>query len=376
MNNRALQQSKEGAIRQRTLFRLAATAITLLLAGLIFFSVLSSSHGRKKEGGYFAGQIPGVGTVFLNLQINGTNVTGSAAFGGGPDTCQLEGEREASGQFRILAVSYNHDDERTNGLLIGMTGGKPSFRGQWTTNGGNPVAIELQQIASSMAIKRKTGLHIGRYGGSQKYEAEFPVFSSLLSFHQDVNRRLRAEANADVAGFFAESTVGHVIQGFRMPGAANEYEGETSFFAVYYSDRLAILRKFEGGYTGGAHGYGSSSGVNFVADNGKARELRLADLFQPGTAWERCLSDLCLVNLKKQKASSVVDGLRTNLTVGDLSSFNISPRGLIVYFAPYAVASYAEGEFTVVLSWESLRGYIRSNSLPEWPDTPQKGMPL
>jgi hypothetical protein len=360
------QLSQEGAFRQRTLIWIMAVAIGLPL--LLFFSmrVWQRSEGVTKDGGYFSGAIPGVGTVFLTLGIDGTNVTGSAAFCGGADWCALEGERSSSGKMHFLARGNNRDYDQTNGLFTGEITGKPaSFRGRWTTNGGSPVAFELRRIAASVAVTRKSGLRIGRYGGTEKYDSGFPVFASPLPFHQAINRRLRTEANEDAAEFTKDG-IRHIIESVRMPGAENDYEGRDGIFVVYFSDQLVSLRKSSWEYTGGAHGNGGSSGLNFVADNGKARELQLADQFVPGSKWEKRLSDLCLTDLKNQGATSVVNGTMTNLTFSDLPAFNVSPAGLIVYFAPYAVGSYAEGEFEVILPWQSLRGYFRSNSLPAW----------
>jgi Protein of unknown function (DUF3298) len=364
---RGSQLSQAGAVRQRALIWIVSATVGLPL--LLFFSmkVGHRSEGVTKDGGYFSGAIPGVGTVFLTLDIDGTKVVGSAAFCGGADSCALEGERNPSGKMHFLARGISRNYDETNGFFTGEITGKPaSFRGRWTTNGGNPVAFELPRIATSVAVTRKSGLLIRQYGGTEKYEARFPVFTSPLPFHQDINHRLRKDAN-EAATEFTKDGIRHMIDGVRMPGLENEYEGFDGIFVVYFSDQLVSLRKSSWAYSGGAHGNGGSSGLNFVTYQGKARELQLADLFVPGGKWEKRLSDLCLADLKQQGASWTLNGTTTNFTFSDDSAFSVSPAGLIFYFAPYAVGSYAEGEFEVILPWPSLRGYFRSNSLPAWP---------
>jgi hypothetical protein len=55
----------------------------------------------------------------------------------------------------------------------------------------------------------------------------------------------------------------------------------------------------------------------------------------------------------------VIDGSVTNFSAEELSSFAVSPAGIQIHFAPYAVGCYAEGSFVVHAPWHLLRSCLK-----------------
>lgn len=345
---------------------IAAVAAAVLLLAAPLFWMFGPTRISTLAGGYFAGRIPGKGWVFLRLAFDGTNVTGEFESSDEAVTGPLRGERSRDGQVRFEWTAGYGDIEKTNGAFTGFVGGEPpAVRGKLSVGGGAPLDVELRRIATMLQAKRRTGFRLSQYGGTLEFAAVFPEFERASPFLRKINEHLRDEAQHGV-GEFTSGSLEHLVDGFKNPGASNEHEGSGTTRIVYASDRVVSLCTLGWQYTGGAHGFGGELGRTFIADGDDVQELWLPDLFGPGSGWERGLSTRCLSELKRMGASSVTDGSITNLEPAGLASFTVSPRALTIYFAPYSVASYAEGSFTVNLKWDSLQPFLRTNSLPAW----------
>lgn len=114
-------------------------------------------------------------------------------------------------------------------------------------------------------------------------------------------------------------------------------------------------------YAGGAHGSLHFIGLNWHLTDGQATPLHLADLFPgPDTRWQRLLLNHVTAELKEKKATAILHGQRLELS--DMAIFTLSPRGLSLWFAPYAVGSYAEGPFTVTLPLDRISEFLPAES--------------
>lgn len=116
-------------------------------------------------------------------------------------------------------------------------------------------------------------------------------------------------------------------------------------------------------YSGGAHGNSEVEGWNYaLAADGSARPLALWDLLRKSPANEKKLSDLLVAELRRQKASAVVDGgikdFVKELDKGGMP-FTILPNGLAFHFEPYAVGAYAEGSYRAVIPNRALAALYR-----------------
>lgn len=118
-------------------------------------------------------------------------------------------------------------------------------------------------------------------------------------------------------------------------------------------------------YSGGAHGNTGLDARDYaIGPDGAVRPLKLWDVLQKSPAHINKLSGLIVAELKRQKASSVVDGGIKDFTKEldkDELSFSILPAGLAFHFSPYAVASYAEGHFRAVIPHRALAGLYRQD---------------
>lgn len=119
---------------------------------------------------------------------------------------------------------------------------------------------------------------------------------------------------------------------------------------------LLSLTITEYAFTGGAHGSTDMYALNMNTRDG--RIYTLADIFRPGTAYKERLESI----IREEMA-------RTNKThyrfegVSDDQKFYLTEEGLVLYFVPYEIASWAEGYIRFVIPYRDISD-IKDEALP------------
>jgi hypothetical protein len=348
-----------GGVDFRRRFRRIALFVLLLgAAAAVGLMVNSAGYKPKPIGRRFAGTVPGLGAVCLEVPLAGTNARGQS-----PPTEKfffLQRTLRVPVNWDIFVPERGREGELTNGLITGsVIGEPPTFRGQWLAGkDAKPVAVELPQIAVVLVVNRKAGLKFGKFGGTKVFCGTFPEFTNPTPFQQEINRALR-ERVAHAEREFTSDIFRHVKDSLVVEGASWDWTMEDSIVVFDSYENIVSLDESYYEYTGGSHGHNGTWTLNFVRENGQVREFQLAELFKPGTGWEQRLSDACVADLKRQEASSVVDGKITNFVAAALGSFNVSPAGVLIHFEPYDLGGFPEGSYEVLVSWESLRLWLR-----------------
>lgn len=111
-------------------------------------------------------------------------------------------------------------------------------------------------------------------------------------------------------------------------------------------------------YVGGAHGMNWPEPINVALINGKPGMLKLAHLLKKGVDPMQTISPFVIEKLRAQGAAWVESGEVKALDKKQLESFVITPKGLHYMFEPYAMGSYAEGQYHVELSWKEVDEFI------------------
>lgn len=262
------------------------------------------------------------------------------------------GTEDADGNLRlgVLASTNNGPDDRTETALAAIDGRlenhSHTFRGIWTmANQTNVVAFKLIRVAEFKELRRET--REGKF--SAIYLAHYPVFQNSSPFYAAVNAKLREPCEKECASFISDLSSSET--------SVNCKDTEDISIACCKRDIIsASVYCYE--FSGGAHGMHGCYGLNFIADNGQAKKIELADLFLAGSGWEKKLSDYCIAELRKQQASSVVDGKVKELSPNRLT-FTVLDSGLQIYFSPYEAGSYAEGFFEVDMPWSVMRNFLQ-----------------
>src|SRR5262249_6490587 len=122
--------------------------LILVVAALLWFLCFAGASSPRMSGRIFIGQIPGLGTVFVEVPLTGTNTTGWSA--PGAKSFRIEGTKSAAGNWELQVIDRNREPyATTDGVITGDVDGRPPvFRGEWLPNRAtNPVAFELRQMA-------------------------------------------------------------------------------------------------------------------------------------------------------------------------------------------------------------------------------------
>jgi hypothetical protein len=141
-------------------------------------------------------------------------------------------------------------------------------------------------------------------------------------------------------------------------------------YSIDYADGdLVSMQILTDEFTGGAH---PNQGFYTLTYDLKAgREVRLADLFKPGTAYLRTIANYCAKDLQSRKdpdsgenrqlATDIfADGVKP--TADNFQNWAVTKKGLLILFPPYQVASYADGPQNVIVPYSALKSVARADS--------------
>lgn len=147
-------------------------------------------------------------------------------------------------------------------------------------------------------------------------------------------------------------------------------EGMGSDLGIGYSVALArddlISIQFSVGsyYKGAAHPNSYSEVVNFDLKSGK--QIRLADIFKPGSKFLQAISTYSIQDLKKQsteKLDSLLDDDWIQRGAGpkadNYKNWSITQKGLVITFDSYQVGPYAAGSQKVLVPYSTLKDIIK-----------------
>ena len=133
---------------------------------------------------------------------------------------------------------------------------------------------------------------------------------------------------------------------------------------------LSAISSFYG-YSGGAHGFYSTSGINMEVDTGKeiTDDVAFTD--------KKKLAEMIKTRLKEDYPDLIeeFESFDSETTIDQYANgeydfaFSLDPCSVSFYFAPYALASYAAGEQVVTFTYDELSGIIDEKYVPE-KDTP------
>lgn len=113
-------------------------------------------------------------------------------------------------------------------------------------------------------------------------------------------------------------------------------------------------------YTGGAHGGTASTTFNYDLNSGQL--LKLADAFQPNSAYLKTISAYCTTALLKDLGEDAdKEWIRTGAApkAENYRSWSITEDGLQITFDAYQVAAYAFGPQEVIVPYSVLNSIIK-----------------
>lgn len=310
------------------------------------------SDDRPESRYYYTGILgDGIG-IQMELVMDSSGVTGSYMYDkiGSPLSLSGSIDKETS----IITIVEQDEKGNRTGTFVGKlesegTNYAKTIEGKWMkAGGGDKIPFKLNKIAYYITSETKAG---GKYEMSYMY----PDFISGLKPYQEISQELEKNALAEQAKFMKEAE--EFFKSEESEPRA-EWQERYNYAIEYYSPEVVSLSGEIYVYGGGAHGNTDYMSSNYWIKDGKPYLLKLSDLFLQDSDYLKALSDYCINDLRKQEAGWVVDGQLKELSSDDMSAFAISPMGISIAFAPYAVGSYAEGPYFVTVPYSALKEVI------------------
>jgi hypothetical protein len=304
---------------------------------------------------YYLGRV-GEYAVQLELTLNGDEVTGSYYYNFIGAPIELRGKQ--TGDLTETGQPYTVEELDENGKVVATFEGElsstglefgGSFTGTWTGENGVTLPFKLTRVAEFAEVSLTQNRIESR--------ASYPVFSGDLAvFNPAIDQAKQVE---NTLQFFEEG------QNYQTKGEL--YNGWTLIVnheIKYASERFVSILVPIYTYTGGAHGNTGFDALNLLKEEDDVRRLELRDVFTENADLQPVLATVT-EELEAREASFIVDG-SVSLTEQDLSIFTLSPKGITFHFAPYAVASYAEGIFEVTLPFDAIKDSLRDDIRQEF----------
>ena len=137
-------------------------------------------------------------------------------------------------------------------------------------------------------------------------------------------------------------------------------------------DSVSLVMK-EYWYTGGAHGNWSFHPLNYWWVEDEFREVSLADLFIDTEHWDEELDLLIwegyLELLAERVDAKYLDAIEREEEylegIHKDAPFHLSKEGIQFYYAPYALNSFAVGDFRILIPWAQMEGILAPEASSE-----------
>lgn len=310
----------------------------------------------------------------MTLRRAGTELNGTYFYikSGSASLLTLRGKIEANGNFTMQ--EFDSAGKQT-GEFKGIWKEEPnqsgaSLEGEWK----KPNAKDWQAFWASeqmLFFSNSTQIINKQINESLKAKridlnAEYPELAggaNVSGFNQVVKTRI----NRDLADF-KKAQMSLSAEDLKMfPEGMNSYI-ELSYNVEYADNDLISVSFLEGSFTGGAHPNYNTFTITYDLKNGK--ELKLAELFKPGSKYLEAVSAYAIKDLQSRKIpdsdenmglaqDSFADGALPKAE--NYQSWNLTKKGLMFNFDPYQVGPYAVGPQTVIVPYAVLKEIARAD---------------
>ena len=316
--------------------------------------ILISGDGTAKalpeRGTYFTGVLGKSIRVQVRLEHDKGKVTGEYYYEKYGTSIQIAGT--ASGSQVVLKEIIKEQPQSE----LKLKKGPKEWVGEWKSLDGKKRFPVLLNLVAAERFFEHSGLL------ESHVQTCYPVFKGKAGDRFNVllakvfNRRYQ-EAVKEYEESLKSEDVAEAGESMKR------WSHDDSASIHYFSDDLISVRGSNWHYTGGAHGNSYCFNLNYWWNNGKAKALELPDLFNSKKKWRSIVGRFIRSDLKKQGASwpPKTDSEAVETT------FTFSPSGVEFHYPPYAVGSYAEGYYHVLVPYSVLRPVLdRAGPLARW----------
>jgi hypothetical protein len=287
---------------------------------------------------------------------------------GAPLYLSLAGQIQPDGTFVLTESDESGKQTGTfKGKLQSETGGgAPLLRmsGSWSRSGESK---ELSFAATERRLDLGPGFKLKSV--TKKEENKKSRYTVDVTFPQ-----LEGDGRAAKFNQSAQNLVSKDVDEFKHVfedeikeeenslGSSLEMNYEMTFAGPNF---LSVLFDVSSFMAGAAHPNSHTLVLNYDLKAGKV--LALSDLFKADSDYLKVISDYCVRSLTKRKVGDP-DGLKrgAGTKIENFRGWNVLPRGMLISFDAYQVASYAEGPQEVFIPI----AVLKSNADPAGPLAP------
>ncbi len=197
---------------------------------------------------------------------------------------------------------------------------------------------------------------------SYAIDITYPEFSGGAADYSKLNESVRQTVEDTIKEFKTGDAAKGCSENIKGGGRPCSLTGEYS--VVYMSPDLVSVAYSDNLDLGGAHGTPADHAINFDLKNGKP--LQLADVFKADADFLKSISDYSIKELTKREslkddAKWVGEGAAPKAE--NYKIWFLSPKGLIIGFAPYQVGAYAYGTPYITIPFSELKQILKPDAV-------------
>lgn len=329
------------------------------------------------ETKFFKGSIGSALGLQMKLVREGENLTGSYFYQKVGKKIDLRGTVDKDGNVTLEEFDSNG---KQTGVFKGVwkqgESGASEIAGNWTKpNNDKKAAFSLHEepIEFSHGVEI-VARQIREKNKKLKYEidAQYPQLTGSVDPNfEKFNQTVRSLITRKVAEFKKEMAPAAEDESATDAPSVPADESLGSDIIIGYTVALATDDLISIDFTvssysaGAAHPNSYTEVVNFDLKGGK--QLKLPDLFLPGSKYLQTLSTYCVQDLKKQANAQGADAMLDDDWIqkgagSDLSNYDnwtITKKGLGITFDPYQVGPYAAGPQHVLVPYSAQKEIIK-----------------
>ena len=340
--------------------------------GLVLL-ITAAGRAAAPEHLHYAGFLDGKIAVSMELTTQeGGKVGGTYQYAIAGKDLYLAGALKGS----AVVLTETTRDDKTTGTFRLMRNTDGSLTGTWTSGDAKRVLeVGLARVAETVTLA-------ARKPDAYNVETGYLQFPLRNDFLRDLNDLLAAEAAHAQPAALKEA----LADGKEQAKLARheEWSSQSDPHVTYADAGFISIRTMKYAYTGGAHGNYGYTAANYAWRNGLV-VLKLSDIVDTRPAALQSMAKACIKSLTAQKATSPDDLVFNS---DHPPTLNVTRAGLLFTFDPYAVGSYAEGVYTVLIPWKEAGEYVPATSAvrrlmepaavappADKPDKPEKAAP-
>ncbi len=338
-----------------------------LILSVIF--IIATAICVSAQTKMFSGYINGI-PVQMTLTREGEKLSGTYFYTRIGKNLKLSGTIDADGNFKL---KESDETGKTTGEFSGKwaeaaNDNGAQLEGEWRKPNSEDTLgfIANEQVIEFSKGGKFTTKSFAEKNKPKKFEiaADYPVLSGINPVTEAKFNQLSKARAMNAVADFRKAMMSQTAADLKMFPVGMVNTLGVGYSVEFANDNIVSILFLMSEYTGGAHGNYGTNTLNFDLKTGK--EIKLSDLFQPGSKYLKKISEYSINDLKT-RMGDMSDDEWIKAGAGEkaenFGSWNLTKKGLMLTFDPYQVAAYAAGPQTVIIPYNELSTIWRKDKM-------------